>query len=169
MENAMSPQESPPFRVGFGHDIHRTRPGGPLILCGVHIPCDFGLAGHSDADAALHALSDALLGAVGRGDIGEMFPNTDPALSGADSARFVEQTLEVVRSAGYQPSNVDLMILAEAPKLAPHKEAMRARVAALMGLPESAVSVKAGTNEGCDAIGRGEAIACTAAVLVSRT
>lgn len=158
----------PPFRTGIGHDIHRVQPGGRLVLGGVPIPCEFGLAGHSDADVVLHALCDALLGAVGKGDIGEHFPNSDPAYRGADSARFVDAVIEIVRSAGYRASNVDLMVLAESPPLREFKPRMRTRIAELLNLPVDRVGIKAGTNEGVDAVGRGEAIACLATALVVR-
>lgn len=150
------------FRVGIGHDIHRTQAGRPLKLAGVEIPCEFGLLGHSDADVVLHALCDALLGAAGLGDIGELFPDTDPAYRNADSRIFVQEVLRRVRAAGFQVSNVDVTIHAERPRLAPHKPAMRASLAELLQLAPAAVNIKAATNEGLDAIGRGEAIACLA-------
>lgn len=156
------------FRIGHGYDIHRIGPDRDLVLGGVTIPWDRGLIGHSDADVVLHAICDALLGAAGLGDIGQLFPDTDPQYRGAASWRFVEAVMERIRAAGYAVQNVDLTILAEKPKLAPHRETMRAAVAALCGLTPDAVGVKAGTNEGCDAIGRGEAIACHAVVLLGR-
>lgn len=156
------------FRTGFGHDIHRTQPGRRLVLGGLEIPCEFGLAGHSDADVVIHALCDALLGAAGLGDIGELFPDTDAAFKDADSKRFLIEVMKRVGDLGYEPVNADLMILAERPKLAPHKPAMRQVLADLLGLPIDAVNVKAGTNEKLDAVGRGEAIACMAVVLIRR-
>ncbi len=155
-------------RIGIGYDVHRLVPGRPLKLGGVTIPCERGLLGHSDADAVLHALCDALLGAVGQPDIGELFPDNDPRWKDADSRRFVEAALQRVSDAGYRVANVDLVIHAQQPRLGPHKEQIRAAVARLVGVPLDAVGVKATTNEGLDAIGRGEAIACWAAVLVQR-
>lgn len=153
-------------RVGIGYDIHRIAAGRPLILGGIEIPSPFGLDGHSDADVVLHALCDALLGAAALGDIGELFPNSNPAYRGMNSRWFVQQVMVRVREAGLQPVNADLSVMAEAPRLSPHKVAMRADIAELLGLPVDRVSVKAGTNEGVDAIGRGEAIACLATVLL---
>lgn len=158
----------PPHRVGFGHDVHRTAPGRPLILAGVRVPCEFGLLGHSDADVVLHALCDALLGAAGLGDIGELFPDTNPQFKDADSAIFLDHVLRLLRRNGWGVVNVDVHIHAERPRLAPHKQAMRERLRELLSLPPDAVNVKAGTNEGLDAIGRGEAIACSAAALLER-
>lgn len=155
-------------RIGIGYDVHRLVPGRPLKLGGVTIPCERGLLGHSDADAVLHALCDALLGAVGQPDIGELFPDNDPRWKDADSRRFVEEALQRVSDAGYRVANVDLVIHAQQPRLGPHKEQIRAAVARLVGVPLDAVGVKATTNEGLDAIGRGEAIACWAAVLLQR-
>lgn len=157
------------FRVGFGHDIHRTQTGRRLVLGGVEIPCEFGLAGHSDADVVLHALCDALLGAAGLGDIGELFPDSDGAYKDADSRIFVRDVLGRVRSAGFAPHNVDITIHAQRPRLAPYKAAMRTTLAELLALPPDAVNVKAGTNEGLDAIGRVEGIACSAVVLLVRS
>jgi 2-C-methyl-D-erythritol 2,4-cyclodiphosphate synthase len=154
-------------RIGIGSDIHRTQAGRPLLLAGVPIPCEFGLLGHSDADVVLHALCDALLGAAGLGDIGEMFPDSDPTLRGADSQQFVRQVVQRLAERGLRPSNVDITILAERPRLTPFKPQMRTTLAALLGLPESCVNVKAGTNEGLDAIGRGEAIACHAVAMIA--
>ena len=155
-------------RVGTGYDLHRTEQGRPLILGGVRIPCAVGLAGHSDADVVLHAVCDALLGAAGLGDIGELFPDTDPTYADADSRRFLADVLARVRSAGYSVGNVDVTIHAERPRLAEHKSRIRASLAALLELPPDAVGVKATTNEGLDAIGRGEALACWATVLLAR-
>lgn len=154
------------MRTGIGHDIHRTAAGRPLVLAGVKIECPFGLAGHSDADVVLHALCDALLGAAGLGDIGENFPDTDPANRGADSRRFVAAVRAMLDERGWEVANADVVIHAERPRLAAWKPAMRASIAALLGIPADAVGVKAGTHEGLDAIGRGEAIAATAAVLL---
>lgn len=151
-------------RVGVGTDLHRLEPGRPFVLGHVRIEHDRGPLGHSDGDVVLHALIDALAGAAGLPDIGEMFPDTDPAYRGIDSGILLTKALERVRSAGYRPVNVDLVVHAERPKLGPHKQAIRAELARLLEMPVEAVSVKAKTNEGVDAVGRGEAVACTAIV-----
>jgi 2-C-methyl-D-erythritol 2,4-cyclodiphosphate synthase len=153
-------------RVGVGYDIHQLIAGRPLVLGGVTIPSDVGLLGHSDADVVLHALTDALLGALGEPDIGELFPNTDARWRGAASATFVNEALRRVNAAGLRVGNVDLAVLAERPRLAPQKPAIRASLANLLGVDVAAVGFKATTNEGVDAIGRGEAIACHAVVLL---
>lgn len=154
------------FRVGIGHDTHRLVPGRPLILCGVRIDHPRGLDGHSDADVGLHALTDALLGAAGLGDIGDAFPNTNPAWKDADSTLFLRSALDRVNRLGLCPVNVDLILFAQEPKLGPLKEAMRQRLSQLLGLPASQVNVKAKTGEHVGHIGRGEAIACQAIVLL---
>jgi 2-C-methyl-D-erythritol 2,4-cyclodiphosphate synthase len=153
-------------RTGIGYDLHRLVPQRPLVLGGIRIPYERGLAGHSDADVVLHAVCDALLGAAGLGDIGELYPDTDPAHADADSRTFVRDVLRRVTEAGYRPGNVDVIIHAQVPKLTPHKPAMRSALAVLLQLDTSAVGLKATTNEGLDAVGRGEAIACWAAVLL---
>ena len=136
------------FRIGHGYDVHRLVEGSRLILGGVEIPHTVGLLGHSDADVLTHALMDALLGAAALGDIGQLFPDTDPAYAGADSIRLLEAVMEHIRDAGYAVSNVDCTVLAQAPKLKPHIPAMRARLAAAMGVAVDQVSVKATTEEG---------------------
>lgn len=156
-------------RVGLGTDLHRLEPGGPLRLGGVDVPFDYHLAGHSDADVVLHALTDAILGAAGLPDIGERFPDTDPSLKGADSRQLLRLVMEDVRRQGFVIVNADLVIQAQRPKLSLHKPAIRASLADLLGLETHAVGVKAKTNEGVDAVGRGEAIACVAIVGLSRT
>ena len=154
------------LRVGTGFDIHRLAPGRPLLLGGVRIPHPSGLAGHSDADALLHAVADALLGAAGLGDLGRLFPDTDPRYAGADSAVLLREVLGRVRAAGWRPVNVDSTLIAERPRLAPHLDAMRENLARLLGMEAGAVSVKAKTHEGLDALGRGEAIAAQAIALL---
>ena len=149
-------------RVGIGTDLHRLAAGRPLVLGHVVIQHDRGPVGHSDGDVVLHAIIDAMVGAAGLPDIGELFPDTDPAYEGADSAGLVRTALQATRDRGYTLVNVDVTIHAEQPKLGPHKPAIRDEVARLLGLPNDAVSIKAKTNEGLDAVGRGEAIACTA-------
>lgn len=156
-------------RIGIGYDIHRLVEGRPLVLGGVTVPFERGLAGHSDGDALLHAVSDALLGAAALGDIGRHFPDTDPAFAGADSAALLEAVAELVAKEGWRPVNVDVNIIAQRPKMAPHVEAIRERLSALLALPLDAVSVKARTNEELDAVGNGEAIMCQAVVLVEKT
>ena len=154
------------LRVGTGFDIHRLAPGRPLILGGVRIPHPSGLAGHSDADALLHAVADALLGAAGLGDLGRLFPDSDPRFAGADSGALLRDVIARVRAAGWRPVNVDSTVIAERPRLGPHLDAMRENLAALLGLAPEAVSVKAKTHEGMDALGRGEGIAAQAVVLL---
>lgn len=144
------------MRVGVGYDAHRLVEGRPLVLGGVTIPHEKGLAGHSDADVLLHAISDALLGAVALGDLGTHFPDTDPAWGGADSMTLLERVSEKVRDAGYAPHNVDGTIVLERPKLRPYIDSMRENVSAGIDVPVDYVSIKATTNEGLGAIGRGE-------------
>ncbi len=154
------------MRIGIGYDIHRFGPGRALVLGGVTLAGETGLAGHSDADVVLHAVIDALLGAAALGDIGSHFPADDPEWKDADSALLVERTLALVRDAGYAVENVDVTVIAEKPRLAPHIAALRVRMAELIGVSGAAVSVKATTNEGVGDIGRGEAIAAVAVALL---
>ena len=156
------------MRVGIGHDTHRLVEGRPLVLGGVTISYTHGLAGHSDADVVLHAVADALLGAAALGDIGELFPDTDPQYNGADSTNLLREVLNRVHAGGWQPVNVDLIIHAERPKLGPYKLAMRDRIAELLGLAPNVINVKAKTGEAVGPIGRGEAISCEAVVLIDR-
>lgn len=158
----------PSVRVGTGYDVHRLAEGEDLWLAGVRIEHSHGLAGHSDADVAIHALVDALLGAIGAGDIGSHFPPGDPQWRGADSALFLRHAAALVAEAGYAIGNVDLTIVCEAPKIGPHRAAMRARLAAILGVDIAAVSVKATTTEGLDATGRREGIAAQAVAMVMR-
>ena len=151
-------------RIGIGTDLHRLEAGRRLVLGHVAIEFDRGPVGHSDGDALLHAIIDALLGAAGLPDIGELFPDTDPAYKGIDSARLLERALALAADRGFAPVNVDATIHAERPRLGPHKRAIREEVARLLGLAPEAVSVKAKTHEGVDAVGRGEAIACTVVI-----
>ncbi|RMD78377.1 MAG: 2-C-methyl-D-erythritol 2,4-cyclodiphosphate synthase [Gammaproteobacteria bacterium] len=159
------------MRVGQGFDAHRFAPPGerlPLRLGGVEVPHDRGLLAHSDGDVALHALCDALLGAAGLGDIGQHFPDRDPRWQGADSRALLRAVLERVREAGWRPVNVDLTLVAQAPRLAPHREAMREAIAQDLGLEAGAVNVKATTTEGLGFTGRGEGIAALAVALLAR-
>ncbi|RPJ71104.1 MAG: 2-C-methyl-D-erythritol 2,4-cyclodiphosphate synthase [Acidobacteria bacterium] len=155
-------------RIGTGYDLHRLVEGRPLILGGVTIPFDRGLAGHSDADVLAHAITDAILGAASQGDIGQHFPDTDPRWHGASSLGLLAQAASLVRARGYAIVNVDASVIAERPKLGPHRAAMVASLASALGLPCEAVSVKAKTNEGVDATGRGEAIAVHAVALLEK-
>jgi 2-C-methyl-D-erythritol 2,4-cyclodiphosphate synthase len=154
--------------VGQGWDIHRLGDGGPLRLAGIDVPFDRHLIGHSDGDVVLHAIADALLGAVAAGDIGEHFPDTDPALRGADSGELLKRVMQVIAARGANLVNADVTILAELPKLQPHRDGMRQRVASLLGVDVSRVSLKAKTMEGLGEIGEGRAIAAMAVVAVDR-
>lgn len=164
----LSPPPPCPIRVGMGYDVHRLAPGEQLWLGGVPIPHDRGLSGHSDADVGLHALVDALLGAIGDGDIGAHFPPSDPRWKGTDSARFVQHAASRVASAGYRVGNVDITLVCEAPRIGPYRAAMRARIAGLLGVDIAAVSVKATTTEKLGFTGRGEGIAAQAVATLVR-
>jgi 2-C-methyl-D-erythritol 2,4-cyclodiphosphate synthase len=150
--------------VGQGFDVHRLAPGRPLRLGGVAIPHDRGLAGHSDGDVLLHAIARALLGAIAAGDLGQLFPSSDERWRGADSALFVREAFARVKRAGLALGNLDATVIAEAPRLAPHQDAMRRSVAALLEAPLEAVSVQITSTDGLGAIGRGEGIAAQAVV-----
>lgn len=154
------------IRVGHGFDIHALVEGRPLILGGVTIPHTHGLLGHSDADALLHAVTDAVLGAAGMGDIGRHFPDTDPRYKGADSRVLLRDAVQLVREAGWQVVNVDATIHAQAPKIGPHAAAMVRHIAEDLGVSEDRVNVKATTNEGLGHLGRKEGIAANAVVLL---
>ena len=154
------------IRIGQGYDVHRLAEGRKLILGGVEIPHGKGLLGHSDADALLHALTAALLGAAGLGDIGRHFPDTDPRFAGVDSRELLREAVRRVRASGWQPVNADATVIAQAPKLAAYVPAMVATIAADLGLTPEAVNVKAKTNETLGYLGRGEAIEAQAVVLV---
>jgi 2-C-methyl-D-erythritol 2,4-cyclodiphosphate synthase len=157
--------EMPPVagvRTGIGYDSHRFAAGGPLLLGGVRIPADVHCAGHSDGDAVAHAVTDAVLGAANAGDIGTMFPDTDPANKGRDSISMLRDAAERVRARGWNVSNVDVTVITERPRLAAHREAMAAALAGGLGVSASAVSVKGKTNEGMGWIGGGEGLAVIA-------
>lgn len=156
------------FRIGHGYDVHKLVEGRRLILGGVEIPHSVGLLGHSDADVLTHALMDALLGAAALGDIGHLFPDSDPAYAGADSIELLKAVMERIRAAGYAVSNADCTVLAQAPKLAPHIALMRARLAAAMGVAVDQVSVKATTEEGLGFTGAKEGIAAHAVALLEK-
>lgn len=154
----------PEYRFGMGYDVHRLVPGRPLILGGVKLDHELGLDGHSDADALLHAITDAILGAVALGDIGQHFQNTDPRWKDCDSGVFVNEAVRLAEEKGYAVSNVDALIMAERPKMAPIIMEMREQIAKSLGISVEYVSVKAGTNETMGFVGREEGIACHAVV-----
>jgi 2-C-methyl-D-erythritol 2,4-cyclodiphosphate synthase len=155
------------MRVGIGYDSHRFTPDRPLVLGGLIIPHPLGLAGHSDADAVAHAVTDALLGAAALGDIGTHFPPEDEAWRDADSIHLLERAVELVREVGLRPASVDVTVVCEAPAIRPHAPAMAARLGAALGLPATAVSIKGKSNEGMGWIGRGEGIAALAVAVLA--
>ena len=160
-------QPQPAFRVGLGYDIHPLVAGRRCVLGGVNIPSDFGPDGHSDADVVLHAVADAILGAAGLRDIGHYFPNTDAAIKGLDSAVIVKKAVvEAKANGGWVVGNVDVVIIGERPKVMVHVDAMKAKVAEIIGVTPSQVGIKATTNEGMDSIGQGKALAVQAICLV---
>ena len=164
----MSPAQ-PAFRVGLGYDIHPLVAGRPCVLGGVNIPSPVGPEGHSDADVVLHAVADAILGAAGLRDIGHYFPNTDAGLKGLDSAVIVRKAVaEAQAQGGWSVGNVDIVIIGERPKVMAHVEAMKAKVAEIIGITPSQVGIKATTNEGMDSIGQGKALAVQAICLISK-
>jgi 2-C-methyl-D-erythritol 4-phosphate cytidylyltransferase/2-C-methyl-D-erythritol 2,4-cyclodiphosphate synthase len=154
-------------RIGTGYDLHRLVEGRPLILGGVDVPCERGALGHSDADAVCHAATDAVLGAAALGDIGRHFPDSDPAWKGASSIDLLSRAAQLVREAGFAVANLDVVVVLERPKIAPFIERIRVGVAGALGIPPERVSVKGKTNEGVDAVGRGEAIAAHAVALLT--
>jgi 2-C-methyl-D-erythritol 2,4-cyclodiphosphate synthase len=157
---------TPEIRVGIGHDTHRLEPGGPLRLGGIDLPHDRRAVGHSDADVLLHALTDALLGAAALGDIGEMFPDTDPASRGRDSAEMLRAARDRVVEAGWDVVNADCIVFAERPRLQPYKEAIRTALAGVLRIDAGRVGLKAKTGEKLGSIGRQEAIAAQCVVLL---
>jgi 2-C-methyl-D-erythritol 2,4-cyclodiphosphate synthase len=162
-------QAQPAFRVGLGYDIHPLVAGRPCILGGVNIPSPVGPDGHSDADVLLHAVADAILGAAGLRDIGHYFPNTDASLKGLDSALIVKKAVaEAKAQGGWMVGNVDIVIIGERPKVMAHVEAMKAKVAEIIGISPAQVGIKATTNEGMDSIGQGKALAVQAICLISK-
>lgn len=157
------------IRVGLGYDSHRFQPPGPLVLGGIRIPFGRHLHGHSDGDAVCHALTDAVLGAAAAGDIGELFSDKDPANAGRDSVEMLREAVRRVEAKGFGVEQADVTIIAESPKMAEHRDAMRHRLADALGVDIGLVSVKAKTNEGLGWIGRGEGIACVAIATLSST
>ena len=156
------------MRVGIGHDTHRLDPGGPLRLGGIDIPHDAHAVGHSDADVLLHAVTDALLGAAALGDIGELFPDTDPVNRGRDSAEMLRLAYSRVNLAGFRLINLDCIVFTQRPKLGPHKAAIRGKIAKILDLPLDAVGVKAKTGELVGIVGRGEAIQAECVALLEQ-
>ncbi len=157
------------FRVGLGHDTHRLEPGRPLVIGGVTIPHERGAVAHSDGDVLLHAIIDALLGALGWGDIGEWFPDTDPQHAGADSRELLRKVMSQVHGNDWKVVNVDGIVFAQRPKLVPYKPEMRRSIAELLGIDESCVSVKAKTGEQVGPVGREEALCAEAVILLQKT
>lgn len=156
------------YKVGIGYDIHRLVQGRKLFLGALEIPYIKGLLGHSDGDVLLHALCDALLGALAAGDIGEHFPDTDPQYQGIASSQMLKKVKELVEEAGYQINNLDVIIITQEPKLLPFKKHMKEKICALLGIQQDALNIKAKTNEGLDAVGNLEAIACFATASLIR-
>ena len=154
------------MRIGQGYDIHRLAEGRRLIIGGVEIPFEKGLLGHSDADVLLHAIIDALLGAAALGDIGTHFPDSDPQYEGADSLKLLEHVGELLKKRGYAVKNIDSTVIIQQPKMAPHIEKMRENIASALKINKVAVSVKAKTNEGLDAVGEGRAVAALAVAMI---
>ncbi len=162
----MNSHSVPQWRIGEGHDVHRLAEGRKFIVGGIEIPHTVGPIGHSDADVLLHAVTDALLGAIAAGDIGELFPDTDEQNKDVDSAVFLTAALNIVQDRGYRVSNLDCTIFAQSPKLSPYKQSIRERLAELLGISSDVVNVKAKTGEQVGPIGRKEAIGASASVLL---
>ncbi|WP_223425800.1 2-C-methyl-D-erythritol 2,4-cyclodiphosphate synthase [Tateyamaria pelophila] len=150
------------IRLGNGFDVHAFGPGDHVTLCGVDVPHSHGLVGHSDADVAMHTVTDAIYGALAKGDIGQHFPPSDPQWKGAESAIFLRHAVDLASKMGFQITNIDCTLICEFPKIGPHADAMRKRMARIMGLDEARISVKATTSEKLGFTGRGEGIACIA-------
>jgi 2-C-methyl-D-erythritol 2,4-cyclodiphosphate synthase len=167
MARALLEPERAPYRIGHGYDVHRLVSGRRLVLGGVVVPHELGLAGHSDADVLLHAICDAALGAAGCGDIGQHFPDTDPAYKDCSSVALAGEVARIIAAKGLALANIDATVIAEAPRLAPHIEAMRANIAQAFGVVVENVSVKATTTEGLGFAGRGQGIACHAVALLA--
>lgn len=157
------------MRIGIGHDTHRLIAGGPLRLGGIEIPFEYSLDGHSDADVLLHAITDAILGAAARGDIGELFPDDDAANKNRDSAQMLTAALTLVMDAGYQIVNLDCIVFAQQPKLSPYKKEIASRIAAILGIEADRVGIKAKTGEGVGAVGKQEAMMAQCVALLIRT
>lgn len=156
------------FKIGHGYDIHRTAEGRKMIIGGVEIPYEKGLLGHSDADVLIHAIIDSLLGAMGKGDIGTHFPDTDDKYLNIDSALLLQRTMEIMKDEGYTVGNIDSTVIAQRPKLNPHIPQIKDRLAQIMGIPSERVNVKAKTEEGLGYIGAGDAISAHAVVIIEK-
>ncbi|XP_059641878.1 2-C-methyl-D-erythritol 2,4-cyclodiphosphate synthase, chloroplastic [Cornus florida] len=165
---AATPSKSLPFRVGHGFDLHRLEPGYPLIIGGIDIPHDRGCEAHSDGDVLLHCVVDAILGALGLPDIGQIFPDTDPKWKGAASSVFIKEAVRLMHEAGYELGNLDATLILQRPKLSPHKEAIRANLSKLLGADLSVVNLKAKTHEKVDSLGENRSIAAHTVVLLMR-
>ncbi|MEE9212094.1 MAG: 2-C-methyl-D-erythritol 2,4-cyclodiphosphate synthase [Phycisphaeraceae bacterium] len=160
-------EQHPSMRIGHGFDLHRLEPGRKLIIGGVHVEHDVGCAAHSDGDVVYHAVTDAVLGALGQDDLGQLFPDDDPKWQGADSRLFVAEAVRRMRAAGCAVGNLDVTVILQRPRLSPHKQAIRANLAGLLGCDPSRINVKGKTHEHVDALGQGRAIACHAVVLLT--
>ncbi|KAL4186813.1 hypothetical protein AMTRI_Chr09g35950 [Amborella trichopoda] len=160
------PRVSPPFRVGHGFDLHRLEPGLPLIIGGINIPHDRGCEAHSDGDVLLHCVVDAILGALGLPDIGQIFPDSDPKWRGAESSVFMREAVKLMHEAGYELGNLDATLILQRPKLSPHKESIRANLCELLGADPSVVNLKAKTHEKVDSLGENRSIAAHTVVLL---
>lgn len=154
-------------RIGLGYDVHAFAAGRKLVIGGVHIPYELGLDGHSDADVLVHAIMDALLGALREGDIGKLFPDTDPAYEGADSIKLLQEVGAFVRAKGFSIDDIDSVVMMQAPKMSPYREQMRANIAHALGIPVESVGVKATTTEHLGYEGRGEGVSAQAVALLS--
>ncbi|KAK7253059.1 hypothetical protein RIF29_37463 [Crotalaria pallida] len=163
-----TPSKALPFRVGHGFDLHRLEPGYPLIIGGINIPHDRGCEAHSDGDVLLHCVVDAILGALGLPDIGQIFPDSDPKWKGCDSSVFVHESVRLMQEAGYDIGNLDATLILQRPKLSPHKDAIKANLAALLGVDPSVVNIKAKTHEKVDSLGENRSIAAHTVVLLMR-
>lgn len=157
-----------PLRIGHGFDLHRLEPNLPLVVGGLHLEHDRGCAAHSDGDVVYHAVTDAILGALGQQDIGQLFPDNDPKWKAADSRIFVEEAVRRMRDAGYQVGNLDITVILQKPKLGPHKNAIRENLAALLGCALGQVNLKGKTHEHVDALGENRAIACHVVILLAK-
>jgi 2-C-methyl-D-erythritol 2,4-cyclodiphosphate synthase len=164
----MNPNSFPALRIGLGFDTHRLGNGGPLRIGGIDVPAEVHAIGHSDADVLLHALTDAILGSVSEPDIGRLFPNNDPSNRGRDSADFLREAMTRLRHHGFDLINLDCVIVAERPKMAPHIDAMKHRIGELLDLPPDRIGIKAKTNEGIGSVGHGEAIEARVVVLACK-
>ncbi|KAK8484896.1 hypothetical protein V6N13_030797 [Hibiscus sabdariffa] len=165
---ATNPSKSLPFRVGHGFDLHRLEPGYPLIIGGINIPHDRGCEAHSDGDVLLHCVVDAILGALGLPDIGQIFPDSDPKWKGAASSVFIKEAVRLMHEAGYEVGNLDATLILQRPKLSPHKEAIKSNLSELLGADPSVVNLKAKTHEKVDSLGENRSIAAHTVVLLMR-